>query len=124
MLRRARLTRGNTLGGVSRDPSTSRRLKNVGAPVGMTSRETKRSQCIVPSHTSNNAAMQFAWARIRGGGQPQKPVPTEEQKRRPVRKATATIAKTQAEACVTKTQHRRTQETDLKSLCQNSFCRY
>jgi hypothetical protein len=49
MLRRACWTRGNILGGgVSCDPSTSRRLKSVGAPVGMTSRETKVSQSIVP----------------------------------------------------------------------------
>jgi hypothetical protein len=54
-----------------------------------------------PSHTSN-AEMQYAWARIRGGGRPQKAVPTEEKKRRPVRKAAATIGKIQAEACVTK----------------------
>jgi hypothetical protein len=108
MLRRARSTRGNTFGG-----GVSRSL-HFEKPRG------------------HNGLCPFTYQQyrdairlgIRGGGQPQKPVPTEEQKRHPVRKAAATVAKTQAEACVTKTQHRRTHEIDLKSLCKNSFCRY
>jgi len=43
-----------------------------------------------PSHSSNTEK-QYAWARIRAGGRPQRAVPTEEKKKRPLRKAAAIL---------------------------------
>jgi hypothetical protein len=47
-----------------------------------------------PSHSSN-AEKQYAWARIRSGGRPQKAVPTEEKKKRPVRKVAAILRRSE-----------------------------
>ena len=97
--------------GVSRDPSDSRRLKSVNAPVGMTAREVT-SYCAL--HTAamprnNSPGQEFVVADgLR------RPSLQKRRKSAPGSEGGRYIARRQAEACVTKPQDRRTRETDLK----------
>jgi len=65
-----------------------------------------------PLHTSNTQ-MQYAWAWIRGGGRPQKAVPTEERKGARFGKRPLQLREDTGWSRVTKTQHKRTQAADL-----------
>ena len=66
-----------------------------------------------PSHSSN-AEKQYAWARIRSGGRPQKPVPAEEKKKRPVRKAAAILRRQGLKPVLPNPKTGEPRETDLK----------
>jgi len=66
-----------------------------------------------PSHSSNTEK-QYAWARIRGGGRPQRAVPTEEKKKRPLRKAAAILRRHRLKPVLPNPKTGETRETDLK----------